>query len=332
MPWTVAWWVGGVAGGLVALWLLAAAAGIDRPRRWLRGRGHALACGACGHAAVTPDTIATCPECGAGYAQAGLLTPKAGLRYGPPPWVVALLLLAGVAIGSALLAPVAGKAANRRAIGAPQVEEARIHNSYQPPSGYALAIYQEQLRAQQSGTWSQHPPVLEGTVRVELTVGATLASGSNPPGSAQVPRLNLQLPTEGDRWTITDAAGTEVATGQGSASGVARLFEAGGLDPTSPIAAVTEDELAAIAELVQAFHGAKSGPVQGLAAIVPRTGLSPRGTGISMLGYHTFHRASPWGIAAGVATPAGLVVVAGVLLLAIAWSRRRMRAGGGRHG
>lgn len=48
------------------------------------------------------------------------------------------------------------------------------------------------------------------------------------------------------------------------------------------------------------------------------------GQSTSILGYHTFHRASPWGIAAGVATPAGLLLVAGVLLGLIAWSRRRM--------
>ncbi|MFI4917499.1 MAG: hypothetical protein ACIAS6_13455 [Phycisphaerales bacterium JB060] len=335
MLWTVLWWTGGVAGSLVALWLLVAAAGLDRPRRWLRGgrgRSGALACGACGHEAVTPDTIATCPECGAGYAQVGLLTPKAGLRYGPPPWVVALLLLAGVVLGSAMLAPVAGTMANRRAIGAPQVEQARITSSFEPASGFALAVHQELARAQSMGTWSQTAPVLSGTVRVDLVAGATAGSGINHPNNQNLPKFFLELPTEAGSWRLLDATLAPMTAGNGLENGVVALFAAAGLGPRGATPAVTEAELAAIAQLVGAYQDARGGQPASLATLLPATGLTPTGQGMSVRGYHTFHRASPWGIAAGAATPAGLLLVAGLLLGAIGWSRRRMVAVGVRAG
>ncbi len=332
MPWTVLWWIGGVAGSLVALWLLAAAAGLDRPRRWLRGTSGALACGACGHEAVTPDTIAMCPECGAGYARVGLLTPKAGLRYGPPPWVVALLLLAGVVLGSALLAPVAGKAANRRAIGAPQVEQARITNSFDPASGFAIAMHQELARAQSMGTWSQNPPVLEGLVRGELGAGASAGSGINHPSNRGLPKYDLELPAQGASWRLLDSTRAAIDQGTGVAEGVDALFAAAGVGPDAPTPAITESQLTGIAELAAAFQGAGGGRPAAFATLLPPTGLTPTGQALSVLGYHTFHRASPWGIAAGVATPAGLVVVAGALLGLIGWSRRRMVVAGVRAG
>ena len=128
MLWTVLWLVGGIAGGLVAAWMLISAAGMDA-RRGLHGRSGVMACGACGHEAVTPDRISACPECGEAYADAGLLTPRAGLRYGPPMPIIGLLLLSGVVLGSALLAPQAGMAANRSAIGGAQVESRRMTSS-----------------------------------------------------------------------------------------------------------------------------------------------------------------------------------------------------------
>jgi hypothetical protein len=320
----MAWWTGGLAGGLVALWVLASAAGLDRPRRWLRGRSGALACGACGHGAVTPDTIATCPECGAEYARVGLLTPRAGLRYGPPVWVVALLLLAMVVIGSALLAPVAGKAANRRAIGSSQVDEARLTHSFDPTAAYMLAVHQEQARAYQAGAWSHSPPVLEGTVRLELVVGSGASGGINHPNNRGLPKFNLELPAQGASWRLLDSTLAEIDRGTGVAGGVAALYDAAGLGPTAPTPAITDAELVGIADMAEAFQGAGGGRPAGLTQLLTTAGLSPAGTGMSILGYHTFHRASPWGIAAGVATPAGLLAVAGVLLGAIAWSRRRM--------
>lgn len=327
MPWTVLWWTGGLAGGVVASWVLASAAGLDRPRRWLRGGSGSLACGACGHQAVTPDRIATCPECGAGYARAGLLTPRAGLRYGPPLWVASLLLLALVVIGSALLAPVAGKAANRRAIGAAQVEEARITHSFEPPHGYALALHQELARSQSMGTWSQSPPVLEGTVRLELVVGATAGSGINHPNNRTLPKFFLELPGRDESWRLLDSALVPIDHGTGVDTGVAALYDAAGLGSAAPTPIITEAELAGIAELAAAFQGAQGGRPSGFPALLAPTGLTVGGMGTAILGYHTFHRASPWGIAAGVGSGAGLLLIALVVLGAIAWLRRRMVRG-----
>lgn len=63
-----------------------------------------------------------------------------------------------------------------------------------------------------------------------------------------------------------------MAQGTGAAGGVARLFEAGGLGPTSPIAAVTETELAAIADLAAAFQQAGGGRPAAFATLLPPPG------------------------------------------------------------
>lgn len=345
MLWTILWWAGGVAGGVVALWLLAAAAGLDRPRRMLRGARHRtspLACGACGHEAVEPDRITSCPECGAQYALAGLLTTRAALRLGPPLWVVGVLLLGLVVIGGALLAPRMARIANRQSIGTPHVEQARITHSYLPAAGFALNIHRELLRAQPPGAWTQNPPVLEGSVRVELLVGSSVAGGINNPANLGMPRYHLELPfiaDGGDRWTLVDVTqspATILAEGDGGAAqGMARLFDAANLGPTSPSAAVTGAELAAMGELAGAFQAAGGGGLSGnVGGLVAPTGLTARGVGTSMLGSHVFHRAAPWGIAAGVLTGVGLAVVAGVVLTAIIRARRGLRSavGAGRDG
>ncbi len=53
-------------------------------------------------------------------------------------------------------------------------------------------------------------------------------------------------------------------------------------------------------------------------------GLGLTGRSTAMQGLAIFHRASPWGIAAGAGSGAGLLALALLLLGAIAWSRRRM--------
>lgn len=338
MLWTILWWTGGVAGGIAALWLLAAAAGLDRPRRVLRGGKHRtspLACGACGHEAVEPHRITACPVCGARYAIAGLLTTRAAQRLGPPLWVVAVLLLGASTIGSALLAPTMARIANQQSIGAPHVEQARITHSYLPAAGFVLNIHRELLRAQPPGAWTQNPPVLEGSVRVEVLVGSSVAGGINNPANRGMPRYHLELPflaDRGDRWTLVDATqppttpATILAEGDGGAAeGMARLFDAANLGPGSTIAAVTGAELTAMGELARAFQAAGGAGLTGnVGGLVPPTGLSPSGVGTSMLGYHVFHRAAPWGIAAGVGTGAGLGLLAVGVLVAIWWLRRRM--------
>lgn len=328
MIWTVLWWCVGVLGGLVALWLLIAAAGLDSPRRALRGRGPVLACGACGHEAVDPSRITACPECGALYSTVGLLTPRAALRCGPPLVVVVALLLVLVGLGSALLAPIAARAANTRTIGAASVEEVQITHSFIPTAGYALAIHQELLRAQPTGTWSQNPPVLEGSIRVVIVVGANASSGINHPSNRGLPTYSLELPFEGNHWRLVDSTRQLLAMGDGGAGeGMARLFDAGGVGPGSASAVVTDPELDALAELAEAFQTAAGGRPSGMALLLPAAGVSPGGMGTALLGCHTFHRAAPWGIAAGVGTAFGLLVVAAVLLAVIRLLRKRLIVG-----
>ncbi len=248
MLWTVLWWTGGVAGGLVALWVLAAAAGLDRPRRWLRGQSGALACGACGHEAVTPDRIATCPECGAEYARAGLLTPRAGLRYGPPLWVVSLLLLALVVIGSALLAPIAGRAANTATIGGPQIILQRQTASYAPGimgsvpgvttqgmPDYRLAFHRDLAVTRVPPSPSAGANELACALEVELVVGPGARSGPTSHGTAGLSVYHLHATAGNGLWRIEDAGGAELGRGTGGpAAGVEKLYEAGGIHSTQP--------------------------------------------------------------------------------------------------
>lgn len=134
----------------------------------------------------------------------------------------------------------------------------------------------------------------------------------------------LELPAQGASWRLLDSTRATIDEGTGMDAGLAALFDAAQLGPTAPTPAITDAELVGIAGLAEAFRGAGGGRPAAFAALLGPTGLRPTGQSMTALGHHTFHRASPWGIAAGVATPAGLVVVAGVLLGFLGWSRRRM--------
>jgi hypothetical protein len=280
---------------------------------------------------VTPDTIATCPECGAEYARVGLLTPKAGLRYGPPLWVVALLLLSLVVIGSALLAPIAGKAANTATIGGAQIEQRRMTAAFTPadvitgPPEYWLGVHTDMLIARAPGAWTPNPPELSGSLEVELLIGPGARHGPGGPGAAGLPRYRLRAGFTGDDWRIVDPGGGPAASGSdGLEAGVARLYELAGVAPGQPRAwPGSADEMDAAQQIARLHADAAGGRVQ-LVNVPGPYGLQRSGNSTTIKGQSTFHRASPWGIAAGVATPAGLAVVAGVLLGLIAWSRRRM--------
>lgn len=335
MLWTALWWAGGVAGGLVALWLLASAAGLDKPRRVLRGQGGSLACGACGHEAVQPDRIAVCPECGAEYARVGLLTPRAGLRYGPPVWVVAVLLLGLVIVGSAMLAPQAGMAANRWAIGGSQVEERRLTASFSPAampgapttSGmpeYWLGVHTDMLIAGSLGTWTPNPTKVSGSLEVELVAGSGSRNGPHGPGATALPRYRLLAGFTGDAWRIIDAQGTKLASGRdGLEAGVARLYELAGVAPGQAKAwPGSADEMDAAQQIARLHADAAGGRVQ-LVNLPGPYGLQRRGNSTTSKSISTFHRASPWGFAAGVATPVGLGVVAFWVMGGIWWLRRR---------
>lgn len=336
MLWTVLWWAGGVAGGIAALWLLASAAGLDKPRRALRGRDGTLSCGACGHEAVQPDTIARCPECGAEYAKAGLLTPRAGLRYGPPVWVVAVMLMGLVILGSAMLAPVAGQAANRWAIGGSQIEERRMTASFTPAvmpgapttSGmpeYWLGVHTDMLIAGSRGTWTPNPPELSGSLEIELIAGSGSRNGPQGPGAAALPRYRLLAGFTGDAWRIVDASNRSLASGDdGLEAGVARLYELAGVAPGQAKAwPGSADEMDAAQQIARLHADAAGGRVR-LVNLPGPYGLQRRGNSTTSKSISTFHRASPWGFAAGVATPVGLLAVALILLGAIGWLRRRM--------
>ena len=336
MLWTVLWLVGGIAGGLVAAWMLISAAGMDGPRRGLHGRGGVTACGACGHEAVTPDRISACPECGEAYADAGLLTPRAGLRYGPPMPIIGLLLLSGVVLGSALLAPQAGMAANRSAIGGAQVESRRMTSSFEPkihgvtvpPARiYWLGFHRDTLIARSPGQWNPSSPVIAGSMEVEIIVGSAPHAPAPSPTSSSTPRFRLLL--EGflaSDWRIVDGANVERARGSdGREAGVAELFRVAGISPDGSAWPGARDELNMAQRIVTVHAAAGSGRVVGLPS-PGLYGLTTQGTMTTVRGTSTFHRASPLGIAAGAGTPVVLSGVALGVLGLICWLRRRMVA------
>ncbi len=334
MLWVILWWVGGISGALVAVWMLVAAAGLDGARRGLRGRRGVLSCGACGHEAVTPDRIAACPECGALYAKVGLVTPRAGLRYGPPTPIVLLLVLSGVVLGSALLAPPVGMAANLRAIGGAQIESRRMTTSFQPevtgasvpPARlYWLGFHRDILTARTPGQWSANPPLLRGSMEVEIVVGSTSQTPASVPAPTSAPRFTLRLDSfSTSDWQLVDGSDVEHARGSdGPEVGIAALFDAAGLSSQGSAWPGAQDELDMALRIVTLHAAAGGGQITGLPS-PGLYGLRRIGTSTTVNGTSTFHAISPWGIAAGVATPALLSGAALGLLGLIWWLRRRM--------
>lgn len=195
---TIRW----IALGLLSLgvlWVILAGTGLRpramRLRRTIKRSGTAtLVCGACGHPAVSLGSIETCPECGAVYAEVGLDGTATAARWSPPPTVLAIVLLGGVALGAVELAPwVAGKA-NQVSIGTSGVETVIssspfLPNKHDPQTGkpppIAIQIDGDVVRAHRPATnslgtslgWNPRSPrvpasdILESTITIRLTVG-----------------------------------------------------------------------------------------------------------------------------------------------------------------
>ncbi|GAB4515549.1 MAG: hypothetical protein Tsb0013_20140 [Phycisphaerales bacterium] len=271
------------------------------PRRWYRrAASSGPVCGACGHPAMLREAT-RCPECGDTYAHAGVFTRALEVRTGPPFVTTAVTgVLGSIVLGLLAMGTVMGLGASSGVGGGIQgrleqrqgfTPNATWNATARPAPRYTFQVVHEGLA---SGPPTANTMPTNGTVTLRIL-------GAPDTGAIAVYDMNTNT------WTLTDAGGTLLDSGNDLADGAEALLRTSGLDNAWDGSARELQDARAIAHAAMTTVSLPAG-----APSSNTFGLSRTSSGLSFAG------GSPTGAPPGVLI---LAIVAGAapLLGTIAW-------------